>query len=143
MYHLICNNPDIKNPTTQEKAIRLLLNNYDVDLPISSLENFRGSEEAFLVLRNQIDTDYLAAPFEERVRVATCLASSPDCNGPEVLRLALQPGPILPTDSRDDSFRLLHAVAGAVGTVVRSTFLSPFPARRIKERDYVKDLPGI
>ena len=124
----------------KELAIRLLVNSYDIDFPILSLECFRGTEEAFLALRNQTDTDYLDAPFKIRARVATQLARSSEVNGPRIFRLALQPGPLLPTDIQEESSQLLPAVAEAIGQVVRS-INSGQPS--CSQRDLVRDLTGM
>ena len=119
--------------------MRLLINEYDIDFPVLSLAHFRGAEEAFLALRNQADTCYFDASFADRAFIAAKLSYHPKINGPDLFRLALQPGPILPADVQEDSGQLLHAVARAIGIVVRSRtyFL------RWSRDDYINNLAGI
>ena len=120
VFLLVGNNFYPEDHIAQEQAIRLLVNNHDIDFLISSLEDFRGSEEAFLALRNQTDMNHFHAPFKIRARVASQLATWPHINGPGIFRLALQPGPMLPADVQEESIQLLPAVAGAIGDTARA-----------------------
>ena len=130
---------DNKDHKAHQQAMRLLTDDYDIDFPVLLLAHFRGAEKVFLALRNLTDTCYFDASFADRAIIAARLAYDPNINGPNLFRLALQPGPISPADVQEDSGQLLHAVARAIGIVVRSmTFRCSWG-----RDDYISDLAGI
>ena len=124
------------------QAIRLLVDKHDAELSVYSLDYFRGSEEAFLAIRDQIDVSYYDQPFKTRVKLAAELARSPETNSPSLFRLALQAGTTLPVEVENESNELLHSIAGAIGSIIQSTLATRHDSRGKGVRDYHKNLPG-
>lgn len=100
------------------QVARLFVNNYDAELPVSLLRNFRGPTEAFRCLQNLTDVPYYESSLEERIEIAIGLARDTPMNRPETLWFAIEPGTIPSAASHYLSpikGTLLHAVAFAMG----------------------------
>ena len=114
---------------------RLLLNETEHEI---DMRWYRGSKEGFSIWQQALDPLYYHRPLEERFEVA--MEVSHIGNGPEVLRLALAPGP-LPSlvcsmiDS--DGQTLLHALARCIG------FWGPFSDSVVYLDQYEVDPTGM
>jgi hypothetical protein len=114
-----CGLRDIHSPDAALNGIMTL--RYDRDIDTSLFRWFHGTPDQFRMLQRQMDVPYSSLSLEDRTDVAILLQGDSaefDLQNPELFRIALGPGPILP-ESINHKYKsgktLLHAVANYLG----------------------------
>ena len=121
--------------------VDLMVNAYDAEFEISTLQHFRGPNEAFRLLQQHTEVPYYETHLELRVEVAMGLAGNVPETSSDIFRLAFamhpRPIPIAAIHYKAfDGNTILHAIACAVSQTLGTQY------RRRGSQNYMDDLPG-